>query len=538
MSLTVREAMEMEPLQQAKLLAGAGGVDREIISVNIIEVPDTARWMKGGELLFSAGFSFHGNADKGCELLMALNERRISALALKPGKYMHQIPQAMIDLADDLKFPLLELPEDMPYSTCMEAVYRRLLSGHLDTLEQIASLHSELLKAVVNQGSEGLRVQLSRSLGAPVYFVETGVRTLYPSPEAPAPTSAGQPPEEVLAHADTLYRSGVPETGITVSGRFLSAPVLVQGRPQGYLITEQRQGDELAFKTAGLQYAANLFAMEILKNQELQLHEQHLQGELLADLLERRCADTEITYRRGLLLGFDLKLPFAVFALRLFPSGNAEAFLNQSEKFWSEFQQSMKQYAAGLGTGVMFTRNSSSFFGILSLLKGQSVSRLQDFLAALNGRLLQTYPAVSSVIGLGRSSLGIERIPDACEEAQESAKVLSRVKSLPPVSSIDDLGIYRILIELENSPVMRNFYENNVRVISEYDSKGGMFLMDTLACYFENNSNLRATSEALFLHKNSVSYRLRKIEELIGHSLSDPSVSLCLQICLKYRNIL
>lgn len=535
MGLTVREAMDMEPLQRAKLLAGSGGLDHEITSVNIIEVPDAARWMKGGELLFSAGFSFHGNAEQGCALLNTLSKNRISALALKPGKYMQQIPRAMIDLADELRFPLLELPADMPYSTCMEAVYRCLLSGHLNTLEHISNLHSELLKAVVEKGMDGLRSLLSLRLDSPVYFAETGRQTPYVLREVP---SSNLLPEEILTYAETLRHSGVSDTDVYVSGRYLSAPVIVQGRTQGYLITQQDSTDELTFKSAGLQYAANLFAMEILKSQELQLHEQHLQGELLAELLEHRCADSEITYRRGMLLGFDLKLPFAVFALRLSPVGSAEAFLNQTERFWNDFQRSMKQYSVELDTGVMFTRNNSSYFGMISLPKTQLVGKLQEFLGSLNGRLLPFYPAVSSVIGLGRSSVGIENIPSACEEAQESAKVLSCVKSLPPVSSIDDLGIYRILIELENSAVMRDFYENNIHLISEYDCKSGMFLLDTLTCYFEHNSNLRATSEALFLHKNSVSYRLHKVEELIGHSLSDPSVSLCLQVCLKYRNIL
>lgn len=534
MGLTVRDVMQLDPFRQVKLLAGLGGLDHEIASVNIIEVPDAARWMKGGELLFSSGFSFHGSAEQGCALLNTLCKNGITALALKPGKYMQRIPKAMIDLADELKFPLLELPEDMPYSTCMEAVYRQLLSHHLITLEHVATLHSELLKAVVDHGMAGLLSLLSHRFGTVVYYVsaEDSVR------EDPLPFSGGIP-EEILSYAEQLYRSGACEAARCGNDRYLAVPVVVQGSIQGFLIAGQGGGaDEHAYQSAGLQYAANLVAMENLKSRELMLHEQRLQGELLASLMESRCTDSEIAYRRGLLLGFDLQLPFVVFALQSVPAKGPEDAPDRQESLWKEFQHSVKQYAAGLKTGVMFTRSSSCCFGILSLPGTDSPETLREFFLSLLERLLGSYPSVTAVIGLSRRASGLEKIPAACEEAREAAKVLRCVEGLPPVSCIDGLGIYRVLIELEQSSVMRDFYERSVRSIEEYDQKNGMLLLDTLACYFDHGCNLRVTSETMFLHKNSVSYRLRKIEELLGCSLSDPSVSLSLQLCMKYRKIL
>ena len=68
MKLTVREALQITPLKNATILAGAIGLDREVQNVNIVEVPDTVRWMCGGEIMFSSGFAFSGDAEKGCAL--------------------------------------------------------------------------------------------------------------------------------------------------------------------------------------------------------------------------------------------------------------------------------------------------------------------------------------------------------------------------------------------------------------------------------------------------------------------------------------
>ena len=129
--VTLRHVMEKTPLGKARLLAGEAGLDKEVRETNIIEVPDTFRWMRGGEILFSAGYAFGGDGAQGAELIGALVKRRITALVLKPGKYMPVVPREMITRADQLGFPLLEMPEDMPYSVCMEAAYDLLKDSRL-----------------------------------------------------------------------------------------------------------------------------------------------------------------------------------------------------------------------------------------------------------------------------------------------------------------------------------------------------------------------------------------------------------------------
>ena len=80
MKLTIREAMRITPLKKAVVLAGEKNLDREIRNVNIVEVPDTVRWMRGGEILFSSGFAFSGDAQRGVALLATLKSHDISAL--------------------------------------------------------------------------------------------------------------------------------------------------------------------------------------------------------------------------------------------------------------------------------------------------------------------------------------------------------------------------------------------------------------------------------------------------------------------------
>ncbi|MPN49055.1 hypothetical protein SDC9_196668 [bioreactor metagenome] len=71
-----------------------------------------------------------------------------------------------------------------------------------------------------------------------------------------------------------------------------------------------------------------------------------------------------------------------------------------------------------------------------------------------------------------------------------------------------------------------------------YDREKQGDLVKTLKSYFEHNGNLTKIADALFLHKNSISYRLQKIEDLTGCRLRDYEHAFQLQLCLKLEPVL
>jgi purine catabolism regulator len=69
--------------------------------------------------------------------------------------------------------------------------------------------------------------------------------------------------------------------------------------------------------------------------------------------------------------------------------------------------------------------------------------------------------------------------------------------------------------------------------LAAYDSDHGGDLLQTLRTYFICNGNASKSAERLFLHRNGLLYRLARVEELIGASLSDGEVRLGLEIALR-----
>ena len=69
--------------------------------------------------------------------------------------------------------------------------------------------------------------------------------------------------------------------------------------------------------------------------------------------------------------------------------------------------------------------------------------------------------------------------------------------------------------------VLQNFYLKTLGSITDYDNKNGTDYIKTLQSYITHNKNTAMISNELFIHRNTVNYRLKKIEELFALDLND-----------------
>lgn len=83
-----------------------------------------------------------------------------------------------------------------------------------------------------------------------------------------------------------------------------------------------------------------------------------------------------------------------------------------------------------------------------------------------------------------------------------------------------------------------NYCEDKLRKLEEYDHANGTFLQETLVAYYMNGFNISKAAEALFIHRNSLQYRLAKIEDLLGLELDDYMEYLDLVNCILVKRLM
>lgn len=552
MELTLRRALEETALREAEVVAGKGALDARIREVNIIEVPEVSRWMQGGELLFSTGYAFGGNIEKGCELIENLKRHHITALAIKPGKYLSEIPAEMAAYADQLDFPLLKLPEDKPYMYFMEPIYEILLNQKVTRLQQIAEFHEHLLHAQMSGGVQAICDIFSAFIERPVFFTEADGRIAVgarPKPETPEDKEAVDEIRRLIS--DYVLKGPLMKTTRLLrrkrmdgAGRVVCTPLYVNNEFTGCLLVDECLRELDASDAAALKYTVSLISLELLNEQSLREKEQQVRGELLDDLLRQSYEDDELIYRRSRFIHFDLSRPFFLFILgirpaeRLLESAVSAELQAKSAGIRSDAIKALNRQFGMSRKSCMLLGKNSGVVGIVSVSEASERIGIDSIVTAVVTHARKLYPDFHIFAGFGRAYDDLHKIPTSYSEAILAERVGHKIYPQKAFISFDDLGIFRFLYELKASPVMLEFYHENMDVLLEYDKANNSSLVHTLVCYFNQKGNLRETAEVLFVHKNSVIYRIKKIEKLTKKSLQDVDAAFNLQLCLKIMEIL
>lgn len=101
----------------------------------------------------------------------------------------------------------------------------------------------------------------------------------------------------------------------------------------------------------------------------------------------------------------------------------------------------------------------------------------------------------------------------------------------------NDIGVYSILMPYIDEIWIHNFYNRVIMPVKNYDEKYNMELFDTAVKYIENDGKINETANALFLHKNTIRYRINKIKELLNMEDCEGSFYEQLSIAIKLHKI-
>lgn len=116
------------------------------------------------------------------------------------------------------------------------------------------------------------------------------------------------------------------------------------------------------------------------------------------------------------------------------------------------------------------------------------------------------------------------RIRALFREASKTADIMRHTGIRENVRSFRSLGICRLFFEISNTQSVREYCRESLEPLYRMDRETGSSLVDTLRCYLLHNGHLVKTAKELFIHRNTLLYRLGQIREALHVDLNDPYV--------------
>jgi len=547
MPVTVQQILELPVLSEAQILAGKSGLGRRVTSVTVGEVPDIADWLSGGELVLSTLFAFQGDVEKQRDFCRRVMLADAAALFVKTTRFVQQIPDDVLALAEKRNFPIVEVPKTLRWTRLMEAATELIIDRQASLLSESQAIHHTLLEVVISGGDwNDLARELARLVGRPVLLLDSYLEILALSPGAGVSreelaTKLNRP--EARALFEELGRTRkVCAVRESILPRMFVQPVIASHERRGYVCVLTEQEVLNANQIMTLEHGATIAALEAAQDRARFETEVRLRGDFVDAVTSGDVPVGDSLLRRGVFLGLDLSQGAAVI---LGGVDEAEGLVVRRNFDLDTLEERIDRLFV-LASRRVREQESSSLVSLKS-------RRLVIFVAGATGRDVESQrklvvslrniaeheTRLSVSFGISNFAPHPEQMSAAYQQALVALKVGRKLAGPGAIMHFHEAGSYRLLLDIwERDPgQILALYEETIAPLDRYDEKNGTRLTETLIVFFRNNENLNLTAAELYAHRHTVRYRLEKIAELTGLSVYQTEHKERLSLGLKARTL-
>ncbi len=507
MAVTVRDLMG-NPGMPLRLLAGQGSTDRPVRWVHASELEDPTPWLKGGEVILSTGMGIGATPAKQRAYVKRLAGAGVAGLGFGLGFSHEKTPKALVAAAEAADLPLFEVPYPVPFIAITEAIFTRILAEQYDTLQRAVDAEHVLTRAVMDgQGVEGIAASLAGVIKGWALLLD-----LHGLPLASTGRAASLRVDAVWSE----LRGSRPEgtsfslTLVDRGHHIWVQPVGPQGRVEAFLaVGKPEQPSQLDRIVAG--HALSLFAIELAKSRAVADAQRRLQGDFFDELARGSIPAADAG--RGLVrFGFDREAAVVVVAIE---GGDPEPLA-----------QVLTDERSRAGGGFL----ASAFEeGVHLLLPAEPVVDLEPLIRSAGVRL-------DAELRAGRgSAVAPGDVARSLREARYALQVC-RIEGWTQ-AGFEDLGTYRLLLSMADPDALRAFADSMLAPLDTYDREHNGELLSSLEAFLEHNARWETAAAQLFVHRHTLRYRMRKVEELSGRDLSSSFDRMEFWLALRARDL-
>ena len=547
MPTTVGQILRLPVLEEARLLAGRGGLEREVTSVTVGEVPDIADWLSGGELVLSTMFAFKGDIDRQRDYCRRVMLADAAALFVKTTRFVGGMPSDIIELADKRQFAIVEVPQGLRWTRLMQDVTELIINRQASLLEQSQAIHRSLLGVVIRGGGwQELADECAHLLEEPMVILDTSLEVLATSARFPIST-AYLDGRLALPEARQRFAGLTGPSPLRVEQEGLPAlfalPIVSGHRVLGYVCTLTDAKTLSSMQILTLEHAATIAALEMAQDRVRFETEVRLKGDFVDDVISGTEQAMDSLLRRGVFLGCDLRHGATVLLLGIdeFDGLVAKKGMDQEEldRRIELFFTQVSRLVAGSEPSSLASLKSGRVVIFVCGKTAQDAAALKRLAIALQA-LGQSTGGLSISAGIGGFTREATEMDRSFQQALVALKVGRKLTGAGSQLSFENVGTYRILLDtFERDPEqIRALYKETIGAVDEYDAANGTQLTQTLSVFFRNNENLTETAGELHAHRHTIRYRLEKIAEINGLNVFETEHKERLGLGLKARSLL
>lgn len=244
---------------------------------------------------------------------------------------------------------------------------------------------------------------------------------------------------------------------------------------------------------------------------------------------ERENMELEVAMKNAILSPAQKELYFEQLTSKLFGPdwsyevGLIEVVANKtgllvSDKKIETYKSTLQTFLMHLHKNVVVLRMGSR---LVIIMGNDSKENNRQTMVQIKERLTCFVSKGETILsGIGGQGRGFQKIYKSYRQGEKILKLIRSLNGTENMVFYDELGAYKLLIAIEDQEVVADYYNETIEPIVRYDNFNQTDLLSVLECYLRHSGSVKDTAEEMFIHRNTVNYKIRKIEEILQLDLS------------------
>jgi purine catabolism regulator len=514
MFITICDVLKMEGFEDVQVIAGDSGLSRRVENVYFMEVPDIYAYIDQNGLLLTTLYPVADKPEQIQTLIPKLAEMNVAGIAIKPGRYVAEIPEIMLEQANELGIPLMQLPDGANLSTLANQVLTKFLDVKTSLLEFRNKMHQQLLELLF-EGTDVNKFILSIAslVNAPILLLNNDFEYV---------RSSIQKEHKISIHRKR-YNSGSSKSTFSVqvgNAFYEKNDIFIQciyagGNEYGFLVVlldkEKNLTEDMII---AIEQASFIIAFLFQTEQTLLQKERNHLSSFVRDIFHNQYSSQTEMIEKAKVFKWNLQFPFVLVSIKT----NEKESEKKLAIFHKMLDSGLIERSASKVVDVPIENCKVLYINdsLVCFISLVSENNVRQKLQNLGDVILSLFEKYGN-LGVSISDT-VHRFNQIKEYYDNSTLVFQVYKeNLQKQSYVHfygDIGLFRLFHYVENLFILEDFVTEKLGKVFEYDKRKNTNLIETLRYYIKNNTNVQKASEDMFVHYNTMRYRINKLKEL------------------------
>ncbi|EPM6830534.1 PucR family transcriptional regulator [Enterococcus faecalis] len=532
------EVLALPRFSDLQLLSSHSNLTQPLESVEITETPDVADFIPKNVMILTTAMIYKDDQEKLKPFIDSLKQAECTALGIKVGRFLDEISPEIAAYASAVDLPLIKIPSTQPLGGLLHEIVGYLRDSKTEQMSVAFDIQKRF-STLLMQDVDATRfiAEFAKILNAPIILLSPWQQVIAHSNyfygnQKSAEFFIEQLSKDhfqQLAQEKKIFRlQDERQENIQVAG----FPIRVNDYFPYYLLVLSPEQIPYPISEFAIDQAILVLTFMLFKNQKIAESFEHLKTDFLDRLLDthqealskhQNWLELWKNYR---LINSDYYQLAIVYGVTK-PENETHIRYQQAEGQLI-FQWLKEQLPEILPDVALFKlKNQNKSILIFQSKKNDHLMILQN----LAERLQQALP-ITIRFAFGNAYENLEDLPNSYIEASSTLEASLHAQTPATVQLFHPKGLAGLFEKIGTEDV-EYFCQQQLKELAYPTEPTLQELRKTLKVFLDFNCEITKTANALYLHRNTIKYRMNQCEKLLGTSIQEPETSLLLRVALE-----